>query len=194
MNRDIIQKLNKHILGGGLACEAGVVYFLVQLVKLVERDSLRRDYPHLIFYRNWAVHSRLDRAKVLVKKFDKVIEQGEAEGQDGRIVCTSLTQEMQKSLTSLCVDIRTAFASLKDAEYETRFDEHLLRPEATWWDAVGCGLLAILADIPAVAQSGHIRAVQIVDPSPQRAVLWISGESLSVSVKFSLPLWHDISA
>ena len=136
MNYDIIEKLNEHVLGDGVRSEAGVTYLLVQLAKLVERAELKDAYPHLVFYRNWAVHPKLDRAGFLIAKFESVLAQGGAEGWDVETIGANLAEEMQLSLTGLRAEIRKAFGSLTDTDTGARFSHALLCPDATWWSVV----------------------------------------------------------
>ena len=74
MNRHIIEKLNQHVVEGGIESEAGVTYLLVQLAKLVERAGQKHEYRHLWFYRNWAVHPKLNNTEFL-EPISKSLEQ-----------------------------------------------------------------------------------------------------------------------
>ncbi len=56
--------------------EPQVVYILVAISKLLEHDKVKQTYPTITFYRDWAVHSKLDRspeADDLVRLFDDYI-------------------------------------------------------------------------------------------------------------------------
>ena len=183
MNYDIIEKLNEHVLGDGLRSEAGVVYLLVQLAKLVEREHLRDAYPHLMFYRNWAVHSRLDRTDFLVAQFEGVLEQGGAEGWDVETIGASLSEKMRGSLAGLRAEIRLAFESLTDSETGARFSDVLCHPEATWWSVVADSLLSILSDIPVETRDGNM-AIQL---SGERNALRISRYDQSFEVECRVP-------
>ena len=187
MNRHIIQKLNDHVLGDSLASEAGVTYLLVQLAKLVEREDRKGEYPHLVFYRNWAVHSKLDRTDALITKCEKMIEQGGADGWDVETIDASLAEEMKTSLMGLRTDIRKAFGSLRDTDDGTRFDDALLWPDSTWWNVVRSLLLSILSDIPLVANDGNIRRLLIVEHTLGQRVLRISGDGEYSDVEFDVP-------
>lgn len=61
------------LLGRPIACEADVVYFLVEVRKLIETMGNR--YPILRFFCDWVVHSKLDRktAKEVLSKFDAYV-------------------------------------------------------------------------------------------------------------------------
>ena len=61
MTDEIIRKL-KTLLDQGICSEAEVVYLLVGIRKLLERDGrLKRTYPKLKFYCDWVLHPELDR-------------------------------------------------------------------------------------------------------------------------------------
>ena len=184
MNRDIIEKLDKHVLGEGVRSEAGVVYLLIQLAKLVERANRRDAYPYLVFYRNWVAHSKLDRSVLLVDEFCDVIERGGAEGWDAEKVTENLSKQVGRSLAGLRANIRAAFESLEDPETGTRFNEALYGPDAQWWSAVARFLSSILSDIPVGTRDGRV-AFQL---SSEVNVLWISCGGESFCVNWSVPV------
>jgi hypothetical protein len=68
--RDIISKLTGE-LNKGITTEPQVVYLLVGIRKLIERND-ESEYPNLKFHCDWALHSRLDRAgaRAILRKFD----------------------------------------------------------------------------------------------------------------------------
>jgi hypothetical protein len=69
--RDIIGKLTTE-LDAGITSEVQVVYLLVGIRKLMERDEVREQYPDLKFHCDWALHSKLEgtAAKDVLRKFD----------------------------------------------------------------------------------------------------------------------------
>jgi hypothetical protein len=77
-----------------LLCESQVVYILVEIGKLLEHDNAKRKYPTIVFYRDWVVHTRLERSpwvKNLMSKFDDYIVSANR----------SVTQPFQTLLKSL---------------------------------------------------------------------------------------------
>ena len=60
MQNDIQQKL-KLCLELTSPSERDVVYVLVGIGKLIELTDSSNSYPTLLFFRNWVVHSRIDR-------------------------------------------------------------------------------------------------------------------------------------
>ena len=72
MTEEIIRKLTAQ-LNKGITTEVRVVYLLVGIRKLIERDDQRAQYPKLNFYCDWVLHSELDRsgAKAILREFDK---------------------------------------------------------------------------------------------------------------------------
>lgn len=61
MPNEIIRKL-KTLLDQGICSEAEVVFLLVGIRKLLERDGgLKKIYPKLRFYCDWVLHAKLDR-------------------------------------------------------------------------------------------------------------------------------------
>jgi hypothetical protein len=71
----IIEKL-KLEFKGEITSERQVVYILVEIGKLLEHDNAKATYPAIMFYRNWVVHTKLDRSAVadeLVRLFDEYV-------------------------------------------------------------------------------------------------------------------------
>lgn len=66
MKEQIDSNLNR-ILGTDQWSEEEVVYFLVEIYKLIEQQNLKENYKVLVFYRNWVCHSSLSSA-------DKIFE------------------------------------------------------------------------------------------------------------------------
>ena len=72
MPEEIIKKLTAQ-LKKGITTEVQVVYLLVGIRKLLERDGQKSEYSTLNFYCDWVVHSKLDRsgAENILRDFDK---------------------------------------------------------------------------------------------------------------------------
>jgi hypothetical protein len=66
MTPDIVGKLTAH-LNKPMDDEASVVYFLVQVRKLLERDDRTRRYGALWMYCHWALHVDLHQPKTTLK-------------------------------------------------------------------------------------------------------------------------------
>ena len=71
MTPDILYKLTTE-LNRGITTEVQVVYLLVGIRKLIERDKIEDQYPALKFHCDRALHSSMDRAaaKAVLKEFD----------------------------------------------------------------------------------------------------------------------------
>ena len=73
MLEEIIRKLTAQ-LNKGITTEVQVVYLLVGIRKLIERDAQGAQYRTLNFYCDWVVHSKLDRSSIvkgILREFDK---------------------------------------------------------------------------------------------------------------------------
>lgn len=160
------------------------MYLLVQLAKLVERAERKAEYPHLMFYRNWAVHARLDRTEFLIAKLERVLDVGGAEGWNVKAIDASLSAAMRKSIVGLHAEMRQAFASFRDTEHGTEFLDAIRSEVFPWWSVVSTPLLAILTDIPLVTRGGIIRELVVVHPGQQRGVLRISCAHRTAEVGF----------
>ena len=74
MREAIIEKLGKH-LSAPPSGEADVVYALVQIRKLMERDKVSSNYPRLKFFCDWVVHGGLagkEAQRVLIEIDDRL--------------------------------------------------------------------------------------------------------------------------
>lgn len=71
MTPDIIRKLTAQ-LNSGITTEVQVVYLMVGIRKLIERDGLEEQYRELKFHCDWVLHSSMDRAaaKAILREFD----------------------------------------------------------------------------------------------------------------------------
>jgi len=59
-----------------IASELEVVYILVEMGKILERDGTAGEYPLLKFYRDWAVHPRKDRHTDNIQSIVQVAYEG----------------------------------------------------------------------------------------------------------------------
>src|SRR6476620_9696922 len=74
----IVDKLRDEFLED-ISTERQVVYILVEIGKLLEHEDARKNYPSITFYRDWVVHTKLDRSDVaddLVRSFDDYVSSG----------------------------------------------------------------------------------------------------------------------
>jgi hypothetical protein len=80
----IVEKLRLEF-DGEITSERQVVYILVEIGKLLEHDNAKRTFPTITFYRDWAVHTKLDRSEFadeLVRLFDDYITSNNATASD----------------------------------------------------------------------------------------------------------------
>jgi hypothetical protein len=82
VTEEIIRKLTAE-LDAGIETEVQVVYLLVGIRKLMERDDRKNDFPSLLFHCDWVVHPQMDRApaRSLLRQFDEL--QGQWTARDG---------------------------------------------------------------------------------------------------------------
>lgn len=59
---EILEKLKKE-LNRDIQEESQVVYILSRIRKYLEQTNLHKNYKYIIFYCNWALHSKLDRTE-----------------------------------------------------------------------------------------------------------------------------------
>jgi hypothetical protein len=73
--KDIVDKLNESLIGS-IDTECQVVYVLVEVRKLLERDKVCGDFRSLKFCCDWAAHANLSRepAKAFVKEIDDLFD------------------------------------------------------------------------------------------------------------------------
>lgn len=71
MTKDIIAKLRAE-LESGITSEAQVVYLMVGIRKIIERDEIDDNYSALKFHCDWALHPKMSRraAREMLKLFD----------------------------------------------------------------------------------------------------------------------------
>jgi hypothetical protein len=81
------------------------VYVLVEIGKLLEHDKAKGAYPAITFYRDWTVHTKLDRSALaddLVRLFDDNVTSRNTTASDKLKILVSpsmLRQELKKYLT-----------------------------------------------------------------------------------------------
>ena len=99
MKEEIIRKLTAQ-LNEGITTEVQVVYLLVGIRKLIERDDHGADqgtqYPTLNFYCDWVLHSELDRsgAKAILLEFDEAQPLWKSE--------ETLPRELENKINHIC--------------------------------------------------------------------------------------------
>lgn len=71
MEEAIVDKLRAE-LAAGIASERQVVYSLVEIRKLLERDGRQSEFTNLLFYCDWATHAVMDRAGA--KRFVRMMD------------------------------------------------------------------------------------------------------------------------
>jgi hypothetical protein len=71
MTKDIVRKLT-NVLNAGLISEVQVVYLLVGVSKMIERERIDNQYAALNFYCDWALRAGIDGlpADTLLRRFD----------------------------------------------------------------------------------------------------------------------------
>jgi hypothetical protein len=80
---DALKEKLSRVLNSPIETEERVVYFFVELRKLMERSKTKEKYPVVNFYCNWVVHIRLSNSPV-ADGFVHLIDDGLAEMLSGK--------------------------------------------------------------------------------------------------------------
>jgi hypothetical protein len=103
---DALKEKLTRVLNSPIETEEQVVYFFVELRKLMERSKTLKDkYPTVNLYCNWVVHTELDRSSLadeIVRKFDL----GYGQKQNPKIIAELndlLTTERLKTELTRCL-------------------------------------------------------------------------------------------
>src|ERR1700679_3009352 len=95
---DALKEKPSRVLNSPIEAEEPVVYFFVELRKLMERTKTKEKYPVVNFYCNWVVHIRLSNSPV-ADGFVHLIDNGLAEMLSG-----NLSGELRQKLNDLVND------------------------------------------------------------------------------------------
>lgn len=76
MKAVVISKL-KNLLEKSIRNEAQVVYILTRIGKIIELEKSKKNYAVLNFYRNWSVHSEIDRTEPVTDILSEFIKNKE---------------------------------------------------------------------------------------------------------------------
>ncbi len=139
MDLAIEEKLRRHV-SKPISDEAGVVYLMVEIRKLMDVRRSAKTYPLLRLFCNWTVHTNLDHkndeAEGLLRSFDEAIQRVKAEAGRG----FSLDFLDVLSLSRFREQIRTFFRS---ADIPTR-----LTDEQVEWDTFLDLYSSVVTDCP----------------------------------------------
>lgn len=151
MTNEIIEKLKKYA-SAELKEEAHIVYIMVQLGKIIERDSIQNQFPVLCFYRDWVVHHQLDRMKNDNRRtmYDKLNDAVTLVSQNGKNdeECIEVMRNIAKAIS---------FRELK-REIESLFIQYTVLDttlDNNWFKQFINLLINILTDIPLKPTSGY---------------------------------------
>lgn len=73
MTDQILEKLNKHI-SNGINREADVVYLLVQIRKILEREKIKEKFRSLNLYCDWMLHANITKNGTRNQILDRIEE------------------------------------------------------------------------------------------------------------------------
>lgn len=147
MADQIINKLNEHILNG-VTREADVIYLLVQIRKILDREKLKTEYPFLDLYCDWVLHTDISSKKnqqILGKINLAVAALEDPDGMDYADALDNLNKAI--SLDGLYGDMQKIFQAKK-------IDESIFGREN--WQKFGELLFEILRDIPLIASGKQL--------------------------------------
>ena len=152
--RDRIREKLAGVVRDGATSEALVVYFLVEVRKLMDRESVpAADYPSLRLYSNWVMHVELTnrQAQELVEKADafyqklKAGELPEEEKADFREVF---------NFTAFCNELTHFLSANRLPDFDDR-----------WWNAFLTHFLNVVEDCPLVCKAQEERVGQRTMPA-----------------------------
>lgn len=149
----IVEKINALIASNGaFSQEKDVIYFLVQLRKLMEREGIHKKHASVTFYCDWALHPKKtcnhkDIKGIYVSIYKECKAFYDEEDDNNADSILSLLQ-----FKSLRNDIELVFE-----EYE--LDKILL--DEKMWTAFSKKLLEVLKDQPLVVNSWDINKIMI---------------------------------
>jgi hypothetical protein len=122
----IVEKLRLEF-NGEMTSERQVVYILVEIGKLLEHDHAKKTYPTITFYRDWIVHTKLDRSDIadsLVRLFDDYITSNNTTASDKlKKLVSPLT--LREEFKAYLTQYNLAFPSCNDGVLWKRFVKYL---------------------------------------------------------------------
>lgn len=90
MRSQVIEKLDRVLIN--FNSEPDVVYILTRIGKILEFDYKKSDYPTIMFYRNWSVHSKINDTRYVDKYLKDFINNREK--RDNLLFHKSLIDEL----------------------------------------------------------------------------------------------------
>lgn len=145
MEDEIISKL-KSALNEPIQKECQVVYILVEIRKLLEKNKIKANYPVLNFYCNWALHSYIENIKpqirTLLEEIEKTINSSRYD--------LSLPEKML-NFELFKKDIKTFFANFS---IDYNLDSN--------WITIRKLLIDIISDCPLKFKNGNIEEFKFI--------------------------------
>lgn len=159
--RDRIRDKLGGVLKDGATSEALVVYFLVEVRKLMDREGIPfAEYPSLRMYSNWAVHVELanSQAQELVKTADSFYL---------KLIAGEPTAEDKEQFRGL-FNFETFRAELTQYLRVNRLPDF----DDRWWNAFLTHFLNVVEDCPLICKARAERVEERVFPAqePMRSV------------------------
>jgi hypothetical protein len=143
MTSEILKKLAREIRRG-ISTEVQVVYLLVGIRKIIERDAL--DLPALRFHCDWALHPAMDRnkqAQAILRHFDAL----HAHGREFRVPPGDLQREVLRIATMEA--FRAEFEQFSQMYGLPRLRTRLrTRTAGSGWLSFMRRYLSVVSDIP----------------------------------------------
>ena len=134
MKTEIIEKLKKYSDQVPKE-ESDVVYFIVQVGKIIESQKMEKDFPVLWFYRNWVVHYQLDkrvkdgRTVMLDKLNQAALSMSSGDGNEFNLRFGEAISfdHLNNEIVKFCTSNDLAIPKQVDAVWLKEFNRFLLR-------------------------------------------------------------------
>lgn len=194
MTEAILKKLTAE-LNRGIDTEVQVVYLLVGIRKLIERDALGRKYPSLKFHCDWALHSRLEGtgARSILREFDAAhaLLKGEVQLHD---LPATLKNEV------LRISKMESFSEELSQFLESHDLPPLTKHRSDGWVHFLSLYTRVIEDIPLVVRQAatdssprHITEVTVHCETAREAVTHPGGEEILFKVRWNIVDKHGES-
>lgn len=170
MKENILYKIKEHLLKG-IINEADVVYFMVEIRKIIEKEfNSKALYPLLEFYCDWTVHSEKDRItpeiESIMIRIDKELNEKDDynirnNGRNSENIKFIYAEELKKEFKSFLSDFGLPYDLCDDSSRWISFIQLLYK---------------VLIDQPINFKAGnpvHNIKTFILEPAAEGAVIWV---------------------